>query len=469
MPLSIMPTLTRQDVERIHKRSLDLLEQVGVVYNSPHALEILEPLGCHVDYDRTWASLPREVVEWAIGQAPRVVRLCARDPARDVILDGRRPHHTTDSQGTQAIDLETGERRSSTAEDLRRGLLFADALDMVEIVNVMVAANDVPSHLRTIRHFALAFSQTSKHVRTGVLHAGQVPFIVEMARTAMPPSDDADVDESFRPIFSVVDCTISPLMHDGPMTEACVELAKLGVPIMVYPMPLAGGTSPITLAGTILLHNVEFLSGLSLFQAVNPGTPIIYGTGASQLDMHTGRYGGSADGHGLRLGLCDLARFYNLPVNLGGLSTASYELDAQYGYEATVAGLLAFLAGADEVYSVGLLGSAQVLSLEKMVLDNHLARQIDIIARPVPVDEEHLQAELIERVGIGGHYLKERETRAFTRREYVPVWPPADRSILEVAREEALEIMYNHQPPTLPSGAEEKIEAIVEEADRTLA
>ncbi len=469
MSLSTMPVLASQDMERIHQHSLDLLERVGVVYNTPRVLEILEPLGCQVDYDRTWASLPREVVEWALGQAPRVVRLCARDPARDVILDGRRPHHTTDSQGTRAIDLETGERHASTAEDLRRGLLFADALDMVEIVNVMVAANDVPSHLRTIRHFALAFTQTSKHVRTGVLHAGQVPFIVEMARTVTPPSGSTDRNERFRPIFSVVDCTISPLMHDGPMTEACVELARLGVPIMVYPMPLAGGTSPVTLAGTILLHNVEFLSGLSLFQAVNPGTPIIYGTGASQLDMQTGRYGGSADGHGLRLGLCDLARFYNLPVNLGGLSSASYELDAQYGYEATTAALLAYMAGADEIYSVGLLGSAQILSLEKMVLDNHLARQIEIIARSVPVDEEHLQAELIERVGIGGHYLKQRETRAFTRREYVPVWPPAGKSMLEVAHEEALDILYNHQPPPLPSGAEDKIEAIVDEANKALS
>jgi trimethylamine--corrinoid protein Co-methyltransferase len=468
MSLSTMPVLARQDVERIHQHSLDLLERVGVVYNTPHVLEVLELLGCQVDYDRTWASLPREVVEWALGQAPRVVRLCARDPARDVILDGRCPHHTTDSQGTQAIDLETGERHASTVEDLRRGLLFADALDMVEIVNVMVAANDVSSHLRTIRHFALAFSLTSKHVRTGVLHAGQVPFIVEMARAVTPPSGGTDGKERFRPIFSVVDCTISPLMHDGPMTEACVELAKLGVPIMVYPMPLAGGTSPVTLAGTILLHNVEFLSGLTLFQAVNPGTPIIYGTGASQLDMQTGRYGGSADGHGLRLGLCDLARFYNLPVNLGGLSSASYELDAQYGYEATTAGLLAYMAGVDEIYSVGLLGSAQILSLEKMVLDNHLARQIEIIARPIPVDEEHLQVELIERVGIGGHYLKQRETRAFTRREYVPVWPPAGKSMLEIAHEEALDILYNHQPPPLPSGAEDKIEAIVVEANKVL-
>ena len=468
MSLSTMPVLARQDTERIHQHSLDLLERVGVVYNTPRALEVLEPLGCQVDYARTWASLPREVVEWAIGQAPRVVRLCARDPGRDVILDGRRPHHTTDSQGTQAVDLETGERHASTEQDLRRGLLFADALDMVEIVNVMVAANDVASHLRTIRHFALAFSQTNKHVRTGVLHAGQVPFIVEMARAVMPPSGGADGHDGFRPIFSVVDCTISPLMHDGPMTEACVELAKLGVPIMVYPMPLAGGTSPVTLAGTILLHNVEFLSGLTLFQAVNPGTPIIYGTGASQLDMQTGRYGGSADGHGLRLGLRDLARFYELPVNLGGLSSASYELDAQYGYEATTAALLAYIAGADEIYSVGLLGSAQILSLEKMVLDNHLARQIEIMAQPVAVDEEHLQAELIARVGIGGHYLKQRETRAFTRREYVPVWPPAGRPMLEIAHEEALDILYNHQPPPLPPGAEEQIEAIVAEADKVL-
>ncbi len=462
MPLSLTPTLTRHDAERIHQHSLDLLERVGIDYKTPRALEILEKAGCSVDYDRTWASLPRDLVEWALQQAPRVVRLGARDPARDVILDGRRPHHTTDSQGTQAIDLETGQRRPSTAEDLRRGLLFADALDRVEIVNVMVAANDVPAHLRTIRHFALAFTHTSKHVRTGVLHVGQVPFIVEMAKAAVG-------SDEFRPIFSAVDCTISPLMHDGPMTEACIELARLRVPIMVYPMPLAGGTSPVTLGGTILLHNVEFLSGLVLFQTVSPGTPVIYGTGASQLDMQTGSYGGSADGQGLQLGLRDLARFYNLTVNLGGLSTSSHELDAQYGYEATTSCLLAYLAGADEIYSIGLLGSAQILSLDKMVLDNHLAHQIETMVKPVLVDEEHLQAGLIERVGVGGHYLNQHETRDFTRREYVPVWPPAGKAMLELAHAEALDILHNHQPPSLPAGVEEKIEAIVAEADSVFA
>ncbi len=254
-------------------------------------------------------------------------------------------------------------------------------------------------------------------MRTGVLNAQQVPFLVDLV-TAVTGSDE------FRPIFSVVDCTVSPLMHDGPMTEACIELARLGVPIMVYPMPLAGGTSPVTPGGTLLLHNVEFLSGLVLFQLVNPGTPIIYGTGASQLDMQTGRYGGSADGQAMRLALCDLARFYHLPVNIWGLATASDELDAQYGHEATSHCLLAHLCGADEIYSMGLLGSAQILSLDKMVLDNHLARQIALMAQPLLVDDEHLQADLIERVGIGGHYLGQRETRTFTRSEYVPGLAP---------------------------------------------
>jgi trimethylamine--corrinoid protein Co-methyltransferase len=460
--LTLNPILTRHDIERFHEHSLDLLERVGIDYKTPRALEILEEAGCPVDYERTRARLPRRLVEWALQQAPRVVRLNARDPARDVVLDGRRPHHTTDSQGTQAIDLETGERHDSTAEDLRRGLLFADALDKVEIVNVMVAASDVPAHLRTIRHFALAFTQTSKPVRSGVLHAGQVPFLVEMAKAATSSAE-------FRPLFSAVDCTISPLMHDGPMTEACIELARLRVPIMVYPMPLSGGTAPLTRSGTVLLHNVEFLSGLTLFQVVNPGTPLIYGTGASQLDMRTGRYGGGADEHGLKLALCELAHFYYLPVNLFGLSSSSQALDAQYGHQATASGLLAHMAGADEIYSLGLLGSAQILSLDKMVLDNHLIHQIEIMARPVVAHDVDLQAELIERVGIGGHYLSQPETRTATRREYVPGWPPAGQTMLEIAHEEALDILHHHQPPPLPDGALAQIEAIVAEADKALA
>jgi trimethylamine--corrinoid protein Co-methyltransferase len=462
MPLSLLPVLDRQEVERVHERSLELLQRVGIEYRTPRALEVLERRGCQVDYGRNWASLPRELVEWAIEQAPRVVRLEARDPARTVTLDGTRAHHATDSQGCEAIDFETGERHPSRLEDLRRGLRVADALDKIDIVHAMVAATDVPAHVRTIRHFALAFEHTSKHVRSGVLHAGQVPFLVDMARAAAGGAE-------FRPIFSTVDCTISPLMHDGPMTEACIELAKLKVPILMHPMPLAGGTSPVTPGGTILQHNAEFLSGLALFQAVNPGTPVIYAAGAAQLDMTSGRYRNSADGNAMRLALAQLARFYDLPVNLMGLSTSSSALDALYGYEATAACLLSLLAGADEVYSMGLLGSSQILSLDKLVLDHHLTRELEIMVRPVAVDDPHLQADLIERVGIGRHFLKEPQTLAWIRKEYVPVWPPVGKDMMPLIHDQTAAILRDHRPAALPAGGKEKIEAIVAEADRTLA
>jgi trimethylamine:corrinoid methyltransferase-like protein len=179
--------------------------------------------------------------------------------------------------------------------------------------------------------------------------------------------------------------------------------------------------------------------------------------------MNTGRYGGSPDGHMMCLGLAEIAQFYNLPVNLGGLSTRSHKLDAQYGSEAITNGLLAYIAGADEIYSMGLLGDAQILSFEKMVLDNHFTHLLEAIVKPIPVDESHLQADLIEQVGIGGHFLNLPETRDYTRSEYIPMWPPANQDIMEIAREEALDIYHNHSPPSLPKDAEERLESIFSE------
>jgi trimethylamine--corrinoid protein Co-methyltransferase len=258
-------------------------------------------------------------------------------------------------------------------------------------------------------------------------------------------------------------------MHDGAATDACMELAKLSVPILLHPMPLAGATSPLPPAGTILQHNVEVLSGLALFQAVHPGAPLVYAAGPAQLDMISGNYADSADGNAMRLALVDVARFYNLPVNLGALGTASSSLDAHYGYEASSACLLAYLAGVDEIYSMGLLDSSQTLSLDKLVLDNHLARELEIMVQPIRIDEEHLAADLIEQVGIGQHYLKRPETLASLRKEYVRVWPPTGRDVLDLVHGEARQILENHRSPALPDGGLEKMREIVSEADRELA
>jgi trimethylamine:corrinoid methyltransferase-like protein len=181
--------------------------------------------------------------------------------------------------------------------------------------------------------------------------------------------------------------------------------------------------------------------------------------------MRTGQYGGSANIRSCNLALREMARFYHIPVNLGGMSTSSTQLDAQYAFEAANSCLISYLAGADEIYSMGLLAKSQVLSLDKMVLDNHITKQIEISLGPIAIDEAHLQADLIERVGIGGHFLDQPETRSVTRDEYVPVWPPSGVDILELVHEEAEQILAEHQPPPLPQGAEGALGEILDEAD----
>jgi trimethylamine--corrinoid protein Co-methyltransferase len=156
-------------------------------------------------------------------------------------------------------------------------------------------------------------------------------------------------------------------------------------------------------------------------------------------------------------------------VNLWGCGTSSLDLDAQYAFNATSNLLLAYLTGADEIYSMGLLGNSQYLSLEKMVLDNYLSKQVEIMTRAISMDERDFQLDVIEKVGIGGNFLAEDATRDFTSEEYIPPWPAEGKTMLEVAREEALDIFENHQAPPLPDGAEDELERIVREADQALS
>jgi len=104
---------------------------------------------------------------------------------------------------------------------------------------------------------------------------------------------------------------------------------------------------------------------------------------------------------------------------------------------------------------MGLLDASQTLSLDKLVFDNHLAHELEIMVQPIQIDEEHLAADLIEQVGIGQHNLKRPETLAALRKEYV--------------RGEAREILENHRPLALPEDARERMREVASEAGRKLA
>ena len=181
-----------------------------------------------------------------------------------------------------------------------------------------------------------------------------------------------------RPRFSVVCCTSSPLAIDGAFLDVNIELARYGVPILIYPMPIAGGTAPITVAGTVVMNVAEFLGTNTAIQLEAPGTPVMLGAGASLLDMKAGTFSFGALETGLMVAACaEVAHELGVPVLCPGLGTDAKYGGIQAGYEKALKGLVAVSAGADLVTGgIGLLSGANLMSLPQIVIDAEIAEMI---------------------------------------------------------------------------------------------
>jgi trimethylamine--corrinoid protein Co-methyltransferase len=133
--LKPMEVLDKDDLTNIHLNSLELLEKMGVKVFSKEALTILEESGADVDHKKQMAWIPPYLVEEALRKAPKSFKLCARNPKNDVKLDGSHTSCSTDGTGLSTIDLETGERRPSTKDDVAKSALIIDALKGAWIIH----------------------------------------------------------------------------------------------------------------------------------------------------------------------------------------------------------------------------------------------------------------------------------------------------------------------------------------------
>ena len=65
--------LDQAERDTLHEQTLTVLEEVGVAYNTPAALDLLEGTGAVLDRDRLSARLPRELVGRCLETTPRTV------------------------------------------------------------------------------------------------------------------------------------------------------------------------------------------------------------------------------------------------------------------------------------------------------------------------------------------------------------------------------------------------------------
>ncbi len=453
--------LVPAELDLIKGEALRILEDTGIRLGACGTLDDLQEAGLQADPDGGVVRLPRALVEDALAHLPRRVLLAGATSADDCLLDGE-IHFVPSGAPTTTLDFETVHYRPSTAEDLRRAVIVADAMPAVDILWSLVRATDIPERRARFTERLSMSAWSNKHMQDGLTAPWEVEPVLAMIEILCGSL------EAFRkrPRVSFVCCTTSPLSVGGALLDAIIGVARHGAPIVVYPMPIAGATAPITVAGTVTMNVAEFLGIATIIELLAPGTPLIMGAGASSLDMKAITFSFGAPEAALMCTACvEVGHHLGVPVLAPGLASDSKYGGIQAGYEKALKGLSVASAGADLITGgIGLLAGAGIMSLPQIVIDSEIATMIRRLLAETEISSDTIMADSIERLGFRGEFLKEKETARRLRagEQFMPViasrlsldaWQASERDEFSRAVERVREIVAaaDERGPLLPS------------------
>jgi trimethylamine--corrinoid protein Co-methyltransferase len=467
--------LSDSEKEMVHQETLRILFEAGILFHSQKALKLLETNGAPVDWEKKIAHIPGEIVEQALQTSPNSFVLGARNPAYDYPLPSPVSRYALDGTGSFAQDFHTRESRYGTDNDSVLALRIFQAMDMGVMAWAPVAAEDKPAPTRPLHEWATLMKNCSKHGQHEVHNIEQVPYLAECLIAVMGSEDEVRQ----RHAYSLIYCPVAPLMHDGPMLDAYIELGSLDMPVMTLPMPVTGTTGPVSLFGNICVANAEALSTIIVCQLAHPGRPVIYSSATGTMDLRNGAYMGGTPEMGLMsAALAEMGRFYGLPATSAGCTSDARDAGPDAVLEKVITTITPVLGGADIIVGFGEVDSDQLLILEQIVVDNEIAHFCERIFQGVEVCPEKILTEDILTLGPGGNFLTRRSTRNLARSGELYLSGLLDRHTREQwaklgkpglysnARKKVEQILAEPLQDPLPENVVEKLEQILANADQ---
>jgi trimethylamine--corrinoid protein Co-methyltransferase len=393
--------LEKQECQRIHEAALEVLRDVGVRVDDAEILRLLEEAGGTVT-NGNLVHIPEGLVEWAIKQSPRTVRIADRNGN----LWELGPEVGTLVLTGNALYISRGRARGALkSTDLAE---LARVVDACRNIHGMVGTSisDYPPACRDFAGFRIMARHTGKHLRPCMYTPNGARLVMEMAQVLLGSTPLRE-----RPIVSTGFSVLSPLHWTGLALGVFKQTAGLGVPVMINSEPMAGATAPVTLAGCLVIGDADTLSGLVINQLLEPGRPCFYNIGfAHVMDMASAiALTGAPENTLLQAASADLARLHGLPC-AAWMSTESMTMDFQAAFEKMMTGLAHAANGVNFIWGAGNLESTLAMSPEAIVADDEIAGYFLRFQRGFSLGDDDLALDLIKEVGLSGDFLSTAHT-----------------------------------------------------------
>ncbi|UCB45818.1 MAG: trimethylamine methyltransferase family protein [Spirochaetota bacterium] len=467
--------LSNQEIIQIDSESKRILEESGVKVLHDECLNLLEEIGCKVDRTSQIVRIPSNVVQKVVEAIPSSFSLFGRDPAKRIELGGENVYFGPGGFAVFVEDLNTGKRRRAFRQDLIDHLKVSDALSGCEFNHVNVFPSDIPEKNADLYIWADALIYQTKPIMSENYNTRSVEALVEIG-TILRGARKALIE---KPFLCLDVCVLSPLTHDTRQVDLLLAGAKYGLPISINSGPIAGATSPVTLASVVSQANAEILSAIVITFAATPGTPVLYSSWGRHMDM---RYCnvtmGGPEFALLKVCISQMGRYYGIPTRGGGALSDSLLVDTQAGYEKMLTTLIPAIGGLNYISGMGLNETENLQSLAQLVIDNEIVSMVKRILKGVEVDRDRLATELIIQRGPGSHFLDTDHTLRFFRQEffypeisnrmkYEPWSEGGALSARDRAQEKARKLLQNNPESELDSRVIKEIYEIVKREERT--
>lgn len=306
---------TDDEIYEIHLATLEVLQTTGLFIEDKEALEILDGGGAIVDPKKKVVKFPPYLVEDAIRSAPSKILLAGRNPKNDFVMENNRVGFTNFGEGVFIVDPYNGKLRETTKADVANSAKIVDYLSELDVYERAVGASDVPMETVQLHNAEAWLANTSKHGFMGSGNGYLTKKLVEMVAAIVGGKDKLRE----RPIISFITCPVSPLQLISDCCEIIIESARSGMAVNILSMAMAGGSSPVTLAGTLVNHNAEVLGGIVLNQLTCKGAPVIYGSSTTAMDLRLASAAvGSPECALINAAVAQLSIYYLLPSWVAG-------------------------------------------------------------------------------------------------------------------------------------------------------